>query len=40
MFNFKKENGKFIVTINGFKAVFDREEDAFNYFLFRKTINY
>lgn len=38
MYNFKKENGKFIVIVNGYKAVFDRREDAWNYYLFRRTI--
>lgn len=37
MFTFKRENGKYVVTVNGSKAVFDIQEDAFNYYLFRKT---
>jgi hypothetical protein len=36
----KRIDGKYIVTVKGFKAVFDRREDAFNYYLFRRTINY
>ena len=37
MFNFKRENGKWVVTVNGFKAVFDWYEDAINYFLYRRA---
>ena len=38
MFTLKRQNGKYIVTVNGAKAVFDLYEDACNYYLFRRTI--
>lgn len=40
MFNFKKENGKYIVTVNGNKCIFDSYEDAFNYIFIRRFINF
>jgi hypothetical protein len=38
VFAFKREEGKYIVTINGFKAVFDRQEDAMSYCIYRRCV--
>lgn len=40
MFNFKMENGKYIVTVNGNKCIFDICEDAMNYIAVRRFINF
>lgn len=38
MYTLSRKNGQYIVTVNGVKAIFENHEDAFEYYLYRKTI--
>jgi hypothetical protein len=37
MYNFKKENGKYIVSINGAKWVFNTYEEAWRFYSFSRV---